>query len=129
MSCTETQDMDYKQKRARQLFSKMRFLSCQFLAYLEDDLWLKNAAHANNMAQNLAKIFAKHNLQLEYSVEANELFARIPTQLAEYLHKNNGNFYQWEAPNDLGYGLYRFVTSFATTQKDLDILDSCLLRS
>ncbi len=121
-----TQDLDYKQKRAGQLFSKMRFLSCQFLAYLENDLWLKNAAHANEAALSLADIFIKHQLALEYKVEANEVFVRMPNKLAQYLQQNNGNFYEWERPNNFGLGLYRFVTSCFTKQENLQRLDEYL---
>lgn len=122
-----TQDLDYKQKRAGQLFSKMRFFSCQFLAYLENDLWLKNATHANGAALSLAEIFAKHKIELEYKVEANEVFVRMKTKLAEYLYQNNGSFYEWEGPNHNGDGLYRFVTSCFTKQKDLQQLDEFCL--
>jgi threonine aldolase len=119
-------DMDYKQKRAGQLFSKMRFLSCQFLAYLKDDLWLKNAKHANDAALNLASIFLKNNINLEYKVQANEVFVRMPNLLAQYLNKNNGSFYEWEKANELGLSLYRFVTSCFTKEEDLKLLDECL---
>jgi threonine aldolase len=121
-----TQDIDYKQKRAGQLFSKMRFLSCQFLAYFEDDLWLKNASHANAAALSLSNIFIKHKLGLEYKVEANEVFVRMPKKIAEYLYKNNGSFYEWENPDYDGNGLYRFVASCFTKQEDLDRLDEYL---
>ena len=40
-------------KQSAQLASKMRYLSCQFTAYLTGDLWLKNASHANAMAAKL----------------------------------------------------------------------------
>ena len=116
-------DFDYKQKRAGQLFSKMRFFSCQFLAYFENDLWLKNAAHANSAALSLASIFLNHGLKLEYPVEANEVFVRMSTKLAEYLYQNQGNFYEWEKPNHNNEGLYRFVTSCFTDEKSLNQLD------
>lgn len=32
----------FVRKQSAQLASKMRYLSCQFTAYLTDDLWLKN---------------------------------------------------------------------------------------
>ena len=41
----------YVRKQSAQLASKLRYLSCQFTAYLTDDLWKKNTAHANAMAQ------------------------------------------------------------------------------
>ena len=45
----------YVRKQSAQLASKLRYLSCQFTAYLTDDLWKKNAAHANAMARKLMK--------------------------------------------------------------------------
>ena len=45
----------FRAKRAGMLTAKMRFISAQFLGYLEDDLWLKNARHANAMASKLAQ--------------------------------------------------------------------------
>ena len=41
-------------KQHMQLSSKMRFLAAQFIALLDDDLWLQNARHANAMASRLA---------------------------------------------------------------------------
>ena len=106
--------------------SKTRFFSSQFLAYLEDDLWLENASLANKAALALADIFNKYDLQLEYPVEANELFVRISKELAKYLYQNKASFYEWEAPNAEGYGLYRFVTSCFTSKEDLNKLESFL---
>ena len=44
----------YLRKSSMQLASKMRFVSAQFDALLSGDLWLRNARHANAMAQRLA---------------------------------------------------------------------------
>ena len=44
----------FLRKQHMQLSSKMRFLAAQFIALLEDDLWLSNAGHANAMAARLA---------------------------------------------------------------------------
>ena len=120
-------DFDYRQKRAGQLFSKTRFFSCQFLAYLENELWLKNALHANKTALRLSSVFSKNNLKVEYPVEANEVFVRMPSNLASHLYKNNGSFYEWRAPDNNGNnGLYRFVTSCFTTEDELSKLDNTI---
>jgi len=49
----------FYRKQSAQLASKMRYLSCQFTAYLTDDLWLNNATHANNMAKMLYEGLSK----------------------------------------------------------------------
>ncbi|RYD92712.1 MAG: threonine aldolase, partial [Sphingobacteriales bacterium] len=40
----------FVRKQSMQLASKMRYLSCQFLPYLEDNLWRENASNANAVA-------------------------------------------------------------------------------
>ena len=56
-SCSSTassaQSMRYRRRRGGHLFSKMRFLSVQLEAFIADDLWLRNARHANAMAQRV----------------------------------------------------------------------------
>lgn len=46
-------DIKYYRKQSAQLASKMRYLSAQFIPYL-DGLWLRNAQHANRQARRLA---------------------------------------------------------------------------
>ena len=48
-------DFPFLQKRAGQLLSKSRFISSQFMGYLADDVWMRNARQANAMAQRLSK--------------------------------------------------------------------------
>ncbi len=50
-----TSSMRFYRKQASQLLSKMRLFQAQFQAYLEDDLYLKNALSANAMAKLLAE--------------------------------------------------------------------------
>src|SRR5581483_780188 len=45
---------EYLRKQSLQLASKMRFLSAQLTALLTNELWRRNAAHANAMAALLA---------------------------------------------------------------------------
>ena len=47
--------MKHLRKLSMQLASKMRFVSVQLEALLARDLWLRNARHANEMAQRLAE--------------------------------------------------------------------------
>ena len=72
-------DFKFYRKQGMQLASKMRFLSAQFEALLKDNLWLRNAQHANRMAQVLKRELSKiPQLKLAYKVEANGVFVKVP---------------------------------------------------
>lgn len=114
---------EYLHKRAGQLVSKSRFISVQFLAYLDNDLWLKNARHANAMAQNLSQVFMKHGVELAYPVQANELFVILSPSVVQFLRQEGAQFYEWGAP---GSNLYRFVTCCFTRESSISSFDVLL---
>lgn len=118
-------DFDYRLKTAGQLMSKTRFFSCQFLAYLKDDLWLKNSERANSMAKQLAKILHDHSIEIVYPVESNELFVTFPNELFKYLKERKYGFYDWNT-SKIRNDLYRFVTSCFTSNDDLLAFNDCL---
>ena len=105
----------FVRKQSAQLASKLRFLSCQFTAYLTDELWRKNATHANRMAQKLY-VALKDLPEVHFTqpVESNQLFLTLPRPvIARLLQKYF--FYFWnEAANEI-----RLVTSFDTTDEDI----------
>ncbi|MFI3287711.1 MAG: low specificity L-threonine aldolase [Rikenellaceae bacterium] len=108
--------MPYQRKQAMQLYSKMRFVSAQFSAYLKDDLWLRLASGSNEMAQLLADGISQY-FPLAQKVEANEVFVKMPRRLYEELLKEYF-FYVWdEEADDI-----RFVCSFDTTRQDVEAL-------
>ena len=75
---TKRERLAYLHKRGGHLLSKMRFISVQLEAYLTDDLWLRNARHANRMAARLAEgLGAIDGAELAHPVEANEVFVRL----------------------------------------------------
>lgn len=115
-------DFIFRRKRAGQLLSKYRFLSAQFEAYLDGGLWLKMAAHANQMAARLsAGLAAIDGVRIWYPTEANEVFAAFPDGVAEALHAAGAHFYPWVTPGDPSGGrLHRLIASFATTDEDVD---------
>lgn len=120
-------DFAYIRKRSAQLFSKTRFISAQFEAYLQDGLWLKLADHANRMADRLrAGIGALNSARLAWDTTSNEVFAVLSHASAEAAREKGAAFYDWPVPltmEDLVAGdevLIRLVTSFATTQEDVD---------
>ena len=109
-------------KQSAQLASKMRFISCQFSTYLTDDLWLKNAQHANEMAQLLySKLRDYPQIRFTQKVESNQLFFILPKPLIDYLHRCFGFFFVHEQENEV-----RLVTSFDTTMKDIESFIECI---
>ncbi len=109
-----------RRKRAGQLWSKMRFLSTQLTAYLEDDLWLRNARHANAMASMLADgLVGLQGIRLLYPVQANELFVALPERAIVALQAAGAVFYRWiEAPGE-ALPVIRLVTSFRTERDEV----------
>jgi len=117
-------DFDRRRKRAGHLWSKLRFLSAQLVAYLEDDLWLRNAAHANAMAATLAAgLAALPGVRLLQSVDANELFVALPERRVAALERGGFGFYRWPGCAVAGdETAIRLVTSYATEARDVAAL-------
>ena len=68
-------------KRAGHLLSKMLFVSAQLDAYISNDVWLRNAKHANKMGKKLSEGLAYHSdIKLSYPTEANEVFAKFRSE-------------------------------------------------
>jgi threonine aldolase len=112
-------DFEYRRKKGGHLISKMRFISAQLDAYLDDGLWLKQAARANAMAATLAEgLKAIGGVTLGHPVEANAVFAWMPDAMAARLRQKGARFYDWAAGAD-GRTLVRLVLSFATPQEDV----------
>ena len=105
----------YIRKQSMQLFSKMRFVSAQFLAYFENDLWKRNATHSNRMAQLLEHEVKKISaIQLTQKVEANGVFAIVPSQIIPQLQEKYF-FYMWDEHRSE----VRWMTSFDTEEEDI----------
>ncbi|MDE5084416.1 MAG: beta-eliminating lyase-related protein, partial [Trichodesmium sp. St18_bin1] len=110
----------YRRKRSGHLFSKMRYLSAQLETYITDNLWLKNASHANEMATKLAQGLVKLPLvRLCHPVEANEVFVEIPESMVNALRADGFEFYVWQEGT---LPIIRLVTAFNTREEDVDAL-------
>ncbi len=105
-----------RRKRAAHLWSKQRFMSAQLLAYLRDDLWLRNARHANEIAGILAAgLAAIPGVRLLHPAQANEVFVVLPQGMAAALEEEGFGFYRWPMRLAPGEVVIRLVTSFATS--------------
>lgn len=105
----------YLRKQSAQLFSKMRFVSSQFVAYFENELWKTNALHANNMAKLLAEKVTKLGIHITQKVEANGVFAILDDQIRDKLQQAYF-FYPW----DENKHEVRWMTAFDTTPDDIE---------
>jgi len=112
----------FLRKHQMQLASKMRFVSAQLLALLDGDLHLRNARHANGMAQRLRGGIEAglaegtlSRIAFTQPTQANAVFASLPSEAAEQV-RERFPFYDWDAAR----GEVRWVCSFDTTEDDVD---------
>jgi threonine aldolase len=112
-------EMAFRRKRAGHLLSKMRFVAAQLEAYLTDELWLRNAAHANAMAGRLAQgLGAVPGAGLAHPVDGNQLFVRLPAATIEALSADGFMFHRW--PETVANAtVVRLVTAFDTSEADI----------
>ncbi len=110
-----TENLQYYRKQSAQLASKLRYLSAQFIPYLEDNLWLENALRANISAGKLAEILKQYpQVKFTQKIESNQLFFTIPSEALKKLQEEYF-FYMWnEEINEV-----RLVTSWDTTGEDI----------
>ena len=104
-------------KRAGHLLSKMRFVSAQLDAYITNDVWLKNAKHANKMGKRLSEGLNTHSdINLSYPTEANEIFATFPRNKIDNLNSEGYtiNEDEWDGK------AVRLVTAWNTNDNDVD---------
>ena len=113
----KAKDLPFRRKRVGHLFSKMRYLSAQLDAYITNDLWLRNAAHANRAAARLVTGLAQlPDVHLRHPVEANEIFIELPEPVIDGLLAQGFFFYRWDG------NCIRLVTAFDTTDASVDAL-------
>jgi threonine aldolase len=120
-------NMQDRRKRGGALASKHRFIAAQMEAFLADDLWLRLARHANAMADALGAGLTAVGCKPVWPVEANEVFAPLSAALDTKLKAAGAAYYPWKSqslPPGVAVAadrtLMRFVTSFQTTQDEVD---------
>ncbi len=104
-------------KQITQLPSKMRFVSAQYLALLENDLFLDLAGHANAMARELhANLSDVSSLRLDQAPAVNSLFPTVAAPARRDL-QDWSFFWDW----DLSRDLVRWMTAWDTTSDDVQM--------
>ncbi|HLY74695.1 MAG TPA: low specificity L-threonine aldolase [Planctomycetota bacterium] len=109
------ENFKFLRKQGMQLASKMRFLSAQLEALLSNDLWRRNALHANRMAKLLeSRVRRIRGVQVVQKVEANGVFVQIPRRAIAPLRRKYF-FYTW----DEAASVVRWMCSWDTTEEDV----------
>lgn len=112
------------QKQHGAVLAKGRVLGLQFDALFTDGLYFRLARHALEMAERLCRAFARCDIAPAQPSPTNQqFFALTPAQhdrLAASI-----DFEPWEHRAD-GTSIYRFATSWATTESDLAALEAAL---
>ena len=109
----------YHLKQRGALLAKGRLLAAQFVALLEDGLYLELARHANAMATRLADGLRLHGARFASEPVANQVFPVLSDHLVAALREHYG-FHVW-SPSDGSNSTIRLVTSWATTPEAVDM--------
>ncbi|MBR1485099.1 MAG: aminotransferase class I/II-fold pyridoxal phosphate-dependent enzyme [Prevotella sp.] len=110
-------------KRHGALLAKSRLAGVQFDALFTDGLYLTIAQHAITMAMRLRQIFIDAGFEVKDS-PTNQQFVVLSNEQKDQLMQQV-LFETWE-PIDTDRTLCRFVTSWATTDADLDHLATAI---
>ncbi|MDH6304809.1 threonine aldolase [Parabacteroides sp. PF5-5] len=117
-----SENLQYFRKQSAQLASKMRYLSAQFVPYLEEGIWLENARKANHQARRLEAVLKQYPaIQFTQKMESNQLFFIMPKEAARKLSEQYFFYYWNEEICEV-----RLVTSWDTTDEDIEHLESSL---
>ena len=111
-------------KRHGALLAKGRLTGVQFDALFSDNLYLRISRHAIDMAMRLKKLLESKGYQFYIDSPTNQQFVIIPNKRVKTLEKHV-NFTHW-GPYDAENMICRFVTSWATTDADLEALKKVL---
>ena len=106
----------WRVKQAGHLNSKMRLMTAPWTGLLDGDVWLKNARHANAMAQRLSQGIAKVRAsRLIAPVQSNGVFVELPPSIQSKLREKGWRFYTF-----LGDTGCRLMCAWDTTAETVD---------
>ena len=111
-------------KQQGAVLAKGFLLGAQFEVLLKDGLYWDMARHANAMAQKLQKGLVEKGYSLMIESPTNQIFPVVPNELLPKLDELC--LYEFWSKADDTHTNIRFVTSFATTEQDVDDLLAAL---
>ena len=111
-----SENIKYYRKQTTQLYSKMRYISAQFIPYIKENIWLDNAVKSNMAAQKLAGYMRQVNgLEITQPVQSNAVFFILPKDITDKLRERYF-FYDW----DVSRNEMRLVCSWDTGDDDIN---------
>ena len=112
------------QKRSGHVLAKTKFISSQFIGWLQDDLWLKLAKKSNNIAKLFKNYLDQNkNFEILFSIDGNEVFVKVNELYYQKILNENIFPKLWSRTKKRSV-ILRFVFSFDFTKKDLKNLIS-----
>ncbi len=112
-------DLKYIRKQSMQLSSKMRFVAAQFIALLSNDLWRRNANHANAMAQRLGRGPPRSPGWTSSNRSRRTVFSPRCRGTSSSSFNASFLFYVWDGEKE-PRSVVRWMSSFDTTPEDVD---------
>lgn len=106
------------------LLAKGRLLGVQFGALFTNDLYDRIARHADTMAMRIRKVFEQEGYKAAIDSPTNQQFFVLPNDVLDRLQQHV-SFELW-GPRGESETTVRFVSSWATSQDDVDALESIL---
>ena len=103
------------------LLAKGRLLGLQFGAMFRDGLYERLGRHAVQLATRLREVFRTAGYEIVIESPTNQQFVRLPNSVIDTL-RQSGSFDYW-GPRGKEQSIVRFVTSWATTEQDIDELE------
>jgi threonine aldolase len=116
------EEFAYRCKQAGQLASKMRLIAAPWVGILKNNVWLRNAQHANHCAELLeTKLSTIPEVEITLPRQANSVFVKMPPEVVERLKAKGWHFYMF-----IGSGGARLMCSWNTTEAMVESLVSDL---
>lgn len=106
------------------LLAKGRLLGVQFATLFRDGLYERIGAHGVRLAMRIRKAFERAGYEPIIDSQTNQQFFRLPNSVIDNL-RQEASFDYWGPRGEID-SVVRFVTSWYTTDEDIDKLESLL---
>jgi threonine aldolase len=112
------------QKQHGAVIAKGALIGLQFEALFTDNLYFKLSEHAIKMAMRMKEIFTRKGFQFLVDSPTNQQFVIIDNEQVERLSQKMQFTHFGQA--DKHHTICRFVTSWATTEAEIDALEQII---